>query len=125
MSAPVTGDHSASAEHAHPTTRTYIVVFGVLFVVTAAEVVAAQLLPIMGLASLVAPTLIIMAILKGALIMMYYMHLKSDSIAFTAPFAFGLVIATGLIISMIGLYIVSPRIHCEPELGKGCVITKS
>lgn len=117
-----TASHDAHDTHAHPSTRTYINIFGVLFVVTAAEVVAAQVLPLMGLASLVVPSLLIMAIVKGALIMMYYMHLKSDSVWFTAPMAFGLILAAGMLISLIGLFFGSPRTTCIPELGKGCVV---
>ena len=112
----------AHDSHAHPSTRTYINIFGVLFLVTAAEVVAAQALPSIGLASLVVPSLLIMAIAKGALIMMYYMHLKSDSMWFTAPMAFGLILATGMLISMIGLFFGSHRVACTPELGKGCIV---
>ena len=59
--------------------------------------------------------------LKGAMIMMYYMHLKSDSVWFTVPMAFGLILAAGMLISMIGLFVGSPRVACTPELGKGCV----
>jgi cytochrome c oxidase subunit 4/cytochrome o ubiquinol oxidase operon protein cyoD len=113
--------HGAHDTHAHPSTRTYINIFGVLFLVTAAEVVAAQALPLVGLASLVVPSLLIMAVVKGAMIMMYYMHLKSDSVWFTVPMAFGLILAAGMLISMIGLFIGSPRVACTPELGKGCV----
>jgi heme/copper-type cytochrome/quinol oxidase subunit 4 len=63
-----------------------------------------------------------MALVKGALIMMYYMHLKSDSAWFTLPMAFGLILATGMLISMIGLYIGSARTPCTPQLGGGCVV---
>lgn len=120
--------HGAPASHdahAHPTVRTYLNVFVILFIVTAAEVIAAQLLPTIGLAGLVIPSLLIMALAKGLLIVMYYMHLKSDSLWFSAPFAFGMVLAAGLLISMIGLYIVSPREVCTPELGKGCHVEAS
>jgi cytochrome c oxidase subunit 4/cytochrome o ubiquinol oxidase operon protein cyoD len=123
--AHVADSHSAHDNHdgpAHPSTRTYVNIFGLLFIVTAAEVVAAQALPLIGLASLVVPSLIIMAVVKGALIMMYYMHLKSDSVWFTAPMAFGLILAAGMLISMIGLFIGSHRDPCTPELGKGCVV---
>jgi cytochrome c oxidase subunit 4/cytochrome o ubiquinol oxidase operon protein cyoD len=113
--------HDAHDAHAHPSTRTYINIFGVLFIVTAAEVAAAQVLPLVGLASLVVPSLLIMAVAKGAMIMMYYMHLKSDSVWFTVPMAFGLILGAGMLISMIGLFIGSPRAACTPELGKGCV----
>ena len=117
--------HDGHDSHAHPSTRTYVNIFGVLFVVTAAEVLASQLLPSMGLASLVVSSLMIMALAKGALIMMYYMHLKSDSVWFTAPMAFGLILATGMLISMMGLFFGSARTVCTPELGKGCVVEEA
>lgn len=113
--------HDGAGAHAHPTTRTYLNVFAILFVVTALEVIAAQALPVMGMAALVVPSLLVMALIKGTMIAMYYMHLKSDSLWFTSPFAFGMVLAVGMLISFIGLYVVSPRIACVPELGKGCV----
>lgn len=117
--------HDGHDSHAHPSTRTYVNIFGVLFVVTAAEVLASQVLPSMGLASLVVPSLMIMALAKGALIMMYYMHLKSDSVWFTAPMAFGLILATGMLISMMGLFFGSARTVCTPELGKGCIVEEA
>ena len=117
--------HVGHDSHAHPSTRTYVNIFGVLFIVTAAEVVASQVLPTMGLASLVVPSLLIMALAKGALIMMYYMHLKSDSVWFTAPMAFGLILATGMLISMMGLFFGSARTACTPELGKGCIVEEA
>ncbi|NBX47155.1 MAG: hypothetical protein EBT22_08195 [Chloroflexi bacterium] len=109
---------------AHPTTATYIQIFVVLFIVTAAEVVAAQILPSIGMTSLVAPSLLIMALVKGALIILYYMHLKSDSGVYAAPMVFGLVLATGMLLTMIGLWIIAPRVPCTPELGKACVVEK-
>ena len=92
--------------------------------VTAAEVVAAQLLPSIGMTSLVAPSLLIMAVVKGALIILYYMHLKSDSGVYAAPMVFGLVLATGMLLTMIGLWALNPRVPCTPELGKACVVEK-
>ena len=118
------GTHDAHDSHAHPTTATYIQIFVVLFIVTAAEVVAAQILPSIGMTSLVAPSLLIMALVKGALIILYYMHLKSDSGTFAAPMVFGLVLATGMLITMIGLWSLAPRVPCTPELGKACVVEK-
>ncbi|NBT93922.1 MAG: hypothetical protein EBT47_02670 [Chloroflexi bacterium] len=99
-------------------------IFVVLFIVTAAEVVAAQILPSIGMTSLVAPSLLIMALVKGALIILYYMHLKSDSGVYAAPMVFGLVLATGMLLTMIGLWIIAPRVPCTPELGKACVVEK-
>jgi len=118
------GTHDAHDAHAHPTTATYIQIFVVLFVVTAAEVAAAQILPLIGMTSLVAPSLLIMALVKGALIILYYMHLKSDSGVYAAPMVFGLVLATGMLITMMGLWILAPRVHCTPELGKACAVEK-
>ncbi len=118
------GTHDPHETHAHPSTTTYIQIFVVLFIVTAAEVIAAQFLPSIGLTSLVAPSLLIMAAIKGALILLYYMHLKSDSGVFAAPMVFGLVLATGMLITMMGLWALAPRISCTPELGKACTVQK-
>ncbi|MCC6191980.1 MAG: cytochrome C oxidase subunit IV family protein [Anaerolineales bacterium] len=70
--------HSSSAKTAQPhiPARTYLIVFGWLAVMTAIEVlVAASALP----ESIKVSLLVTVAIIKAALVVLYYMHLRYDS----------------------------------------------
>ncbi len=85
----------ASPKTAHPN---YVGVFIILAVLTAAEIgVTYTPLPR-------APILIPMAILKAALVVMYYMHLRFDRRIFTTLFIFGLIIGVGLLLSLLILF---------------------
>ena len=84
---------------AHPTTRTYINVFVWLTVLTALEVaIAAVALP--EVVQLVA--LVLIAVLKAALVVLFYMHLRYDSawywVLLIVPVAFVLLLARYLIL---------------------------
>lgn len=96
-------DHNGSANaHGHDeSTRFYWVLGGVLAVVTFAEVVIAEF----GMAVFGFPywlkfvSLIVLSIIKGAFVVMYYMHLKGDKklyqFVFIAPFC--IAVSMGLI----------------------------
>lgn len=96
-------DHNGPASaHGHEeSTRFYWVLGGILAVVTFAEVVIAEF----GEAWFGIPywfkfvSLIVLSIIKGALVVMYYMHLKGDKkiyqFVFVAPFC--IAVSMGLI----------------------------
>jgi len=97
---PIVAEHAHSHEHAPvhheqhgPTVRTYVAIFVVLFVVTAIEVAASYLtdigVPLWGEIAV----LIALAVIKGALVVMFYMHLRFDSRWFTFLFTTGLILA--------------------------------
>ena len=67
--------HNGAATN-HPTVRTYINVFVALTVLTVIEVVVAAL-PLDQTVTIA--ILVILAILKAALVVLYYMHLRYDS----------------------------------------------
>ncbi len=96
-------DSAAShAAHNSPSTRTYINIFIVLFVVTAIEVGASYLsdfgVPVWGEIAV----LVLLAALKGLLVVMFYMHLRFDSRWFIFLFSAAMVLATvGLVAFMI------------------------
>lgn len=96
LDAEVTSDHDDHADHGdHPTEKQYWVIFAVLAVLTAVEILWSYL-GLSGLA-LVLP-LIAMMVVKFILVAGIFMHLKFDlSIrnggVFSYVFAFGLVLA--------------------------------
>ena len=83
------------AEGAQPN---YLGVFWVLAILTAVEV-GVTYLPLPRI-----PVLVPLALLKAALVALFYMHLKFDRRVFSAIFAMGLVMGVGLILSLIALY---------------------
>ena len=90
------------AAHNSPSSRTYINIFIVLFVVTAIEVGASYLsdfgVPVWGEIAV----LVLLAVLKGLLVVMFYMHLRFDSRWFIFLFSAAMVLATvGLVAFMI------------------------
>ena len=101
--------HSAShaEDHAHPTPGLYLKVAVVLFIFTALEVLAYEVghrptWPLHALVEpLVVPILLILSAFKFALVAMFYMHLKQDSRLFTNLFVWPIVIAAGVILSLI------------------------
>ncbi len=69
-------DETAGTHTAHPTPRTYLIIFSWLAVITVVEVAVASL-------ALPAPVrvglLVTLAVIKAALVVLYYMHLRYDS----------------------------------------------
>jgi cytochrome c oxidase subunit IV len=76
----------------------YVGVFIILAVLTAAEI-GVTYLPLPRV-----PILVPMAILKAALVVMFYMHLRFDRPIFTTLFVFGLIIGLGLLLSLVILF---------------------
>ncbi len=81
--------------HKHPN---YIGVFWVLAALTAIEV-AVTYLPVPRI-----PVLVPLAILKAALVALFYMHLKYDRRIFSAIFLMGLLMALILIFALIVIF---------------------
>ena len=66
----------AAGQPPHITPRTYIIVFGWLTLLTALEVITAAI----GLdESIRVPVLVVIAIIKALLVVLFYMHLRYDS----------------------------------------------
>ncbi|MDR3576794.1 MAG: cytochrome C oxidase subunit IV family protein [Anaerolineaceae bacterium] len=76
----------------------YVGVFVVLAVLTVVEI-GITYLPIPRI-----PVLVPLALLKAALVAMFYMHLRFDRRIFTTLFAFGLLMGFGLLISFTILF---------------------
>lgn len=80
-------------EHPQPSVRNYIAIFVVLFGVTAVEVAASYLYRVGVPLWLQILVLLALAAVKGALVVMFYMHLRFDSRWFTFLFTSGVILA--------------------------------
>ena len=91
-------------QHAHPVgaTRTYWVIGGILFVITALEIAAYYLEEQLGATAV--PIIMILSALKFILVVAFYMHLKYDSKIFSGIFLFPMALATLVIVGLFLLY---------------------
>ena len=90
------------AEHTqHPPVRTYLLVAAVLAVITAVEV---SLYYVTVLARFLAPLLIVLSAAKFSLVVMFFMHLRSDHRAFTGLFIGPLMIAIAITLALLALF---------------------
>jgi caa(3)-type oxidase subunit IV len=77
---------------AHPTPKTYLTVFGWLAILTLIEIaVSAVPLPVTPQIAI----LVVIAVIKAALVIMFYMHLRYDSAWYT------LILLTGLFFALL------------------------
>jgi caa(3)-type oxidase subunit IV len=97
---------AAHEEHAPSHARLYINIFFVLFAVTMIEVFASYLdEPPLNLATWVEiAVLIALSIVKGVLVVAFYMHLRFDSRWFTSLFTTGVIIAVFMVITFLLLW---------------------
>lgn len=97
----MTENAKTAEQHAHPSTGTYLAVAGVLTVITLVEV---GVFYVPAFQSVLAPVLLLLSGTKFALVVMFYMHLKSDHRLFTAVFTLPLLIAVGVIVALMFLF---------------------
>jgi cytochrome c oxidase subunit 4 len=90
-----------TGERAHPSAATYLRVFGILFVVTVVEV---GVFYVPAFAGILVPVLLTLSAVKFALVVMFYMHLKQDSKAFTFLFGGPLLMAMAVMIGLLFLF---------------------
>jgi cytochrome c oxidase subunit 4 len=90
-----------AGERPHPTTATYLRVFGILFVVTLVEV---GVFYVPAFKALLVPLLLTLSAFKFALVVMFYMHLKQDSRFFTFLFGGPLLLAMAVMIGLLFLF---------------------
>jgi cytochrome c oxidase subunit IV len=92
----------AHAPHAHEERRTlaYLVVAGLLAVLTGMEVWASY---IHALLPILVPLLLVLSGAKFALVVMFFMHLRYDSWTFSAIFLPPLLIALGVVVILVVL----------------------
>ena len=95
-------EHAAGIEHEHPTWSTYWKVAVILTIITAAEVwvyyTSLQNSPIF------VPLLLFMSVVKFAIVVLFYMHLKYDHRLFKALFTGPLIIAISTLTALLFLF---------------------
>ena len=92
-------------EPGHPDPAFYVLIGVILTVITAAEV-AVFYIP--ALAAVLVYILLSLSLVKFVLVVMFYMHLKFDSLVLAGVFVAPLTLAVAMIISLIVLFKVLP-----------------
>lgn len=90
-------EHAAQTEdegHAHPSDRSYVGIAVVLAALTALEVATYYVEEQLG--GFLVPALMVMMVVKFALVVAWFMHLRFDSNLFTRVFVSGLVLAVSV-----------------------------
>ena len=95
-------------EHAHPKAREYILVAGILTVLTFIEVMVYY---IPSLKFMLVPVLLTLSAVKFAIVAAFYMHLKFDHKLFSALFVVPMIIAICVILALMGLFGALSRAH--------------
>jgi cytochrome c oxidase subunit IV len=89
-------------QHTHPGNRVYIIVGVILTVLTGIEIGIYYVEDQLG--AVAAPAILVLSAAKFILVVMFYMHLKYDSRAFTGIFIFPFTLGVLVIVSLILLY---------------------
>jgi cytochrome c oxidase subunit 4 len=92
------GEVAAERHGAHPTPAEYIQIGVILAVITAVEV---ALYYVDAAPEAINPLLILLSVLKFALVVLWFMHLRFDSRLFTVLFTGGLLLAASVFIVVI------------------------
>ena len=106
-----TAVHAPGDAHAHPGWKTYTKVAIILFVLTAMEVAAYEVVhrhEPAAFAALLEPVvvevLLLLSAFKFALVALFYMHLKSDGKLLSSIFGFSLLLAAVIISALIIIF---------------------
>lgn len=89
------------AEEAHASNRTYLIVAGVLAVLTAIEVMVFY---VEALRPVLVPILMVLMAAKFALVAMFFMHLKYDTPVLSGIFGWGLFVALSIILALMAIF---------------------
>jgi cytochrome c oxidase subunit IV len=90
-----------TGERAHPTVGVYLRVAAVLVVLTVLEV---GVFYVPAFHPVLVPTLLALSAVKFTLVVMFYMHLKSDSRFFSFLFGAPLILAAGVLLALLLLF---------------------
>ena len=91
----------STAQHEHPSVKTYLVVAAVLGIVTAVEV---AIFYVEALHPVLVPLLLTLSAAKFTLVVGFFMHLKYDSNVFRGLFIGPLFVAVAIILAMLALF---------------------
>ena len=100
-SAEATATAHDKHEEEHASTGFYWMIAGILTVITGVEV---AIFYIEVLAPVLVPVLLVLSTAKFAMVVMFFMHLRSDSKVFSVLFLAGLSLAVFMVVMMIILY---------------------
>jgi len=98
--------HETERHGGHASPAFYWTIGGILTVITAVEV-AAFYMPV--LAGVLVPVLLVLSATKFLLVVMFFMHLRSDSRVFSGLFLAGMVLASFMTVALIVLFHVLPK----------------
>jgi cytochrome c oxidase subunit 4 len=90
-----------AGEHAHPTAGVYLRVAAVLLVLTVLEV---GVFYVPAFHVVLVPTLLLLSAVKFTLVVLFYMHLRSDSRFFSFLFGAPLLLAAGVLVALLLLF---------------------
>lgn len=96
------------AEHAHPTVGTYLRVAAVLVILTLLEV---GVFYVPAFQAVLVPVLLVLSAAKFLLVVLFYMHLKTDSRFFAFLFGGPLLLATAVLVGLLLLYFGAVRLR--------------
>ncbi|MGD2136232.1 MAG: cytochrome C oxidase subunit IV family protein [Gemmatimonadales bacterium] len=96
-------EQQQTRQRGHPGVGTYVTVAAVLTVITLVEV-GVFYVPAIQEGGFLAPILLLLSGTKFALVVMFYMHLKSDHRLFTMIFTIPLLIALGVAVALLFLF---------------------
>ena len=96
-------EHAAGIEHEHPTWSTYWKVALILTLITAVEVWV-YYIPSFVASRAFVPTLLLLSVVKFAIVVLFYMHLRYDNRLFRAVFTGPLIIAMTTIVALLFLF---------------------
>ena len=91
----------AGHEEHHPGPRQYVMIGVILFVLTVVEVAVVY---IEALGAFLLPILMVLMVIKFALVVLYFMHLKFDNKLFSTLFTAPLLIAVSIVLALIALF---------------------
>lgn len=86
-----------TGEHGHASDGLYVVIFAILFALTALEVSTYYV----DFGPLLLPTLMVLMVVKFTIVVMFFMHLKFDHRLFTWVFVSGLALAVAVYVAML------------------------
>jgi cytochrome c oxidase subunit IV len=91
-----------SEEHQHPSVDVYLRVAAALVILTVLEV---GVFYVPAFHPVLVPVLLVLSAAKFALVVMFYMHLKADSKLFTFLFGAPLLLAVGVMVALLFLFL--------------------
>src|SRR2546425_11784254 len=92
----------AAAGHGHPTAAVYVRVAAILVILTVLEI---GVFYVPAFRPVLVPVLLVLSAAKFTLVVMFYMHLKADSRFFTFLFGVPLLLAVGVMVALLFLFL--------------------